>query len=273
MHVVAPGQDGGRSMRFRRRQRWKSSPKKKGSRKKVFFIVLVVTTFLTLQTFVMIEANLRDPLMDIAKMRIKQMATQAINTAITEQIAQETESHKLIEWMTDQSGKPTGFMLNHSEQMQIASDTVNVVQRTLNQLQRYPEHIPLGQAFNSTILASVGPEIPVKFVPAGATQVNLNTRQRDAGINMLLVEVYIDITVEVSIIIPFNTGSEIVNTEVPITYVLVVGDVPMYYFDNKGQPIGGNGMVAPNISLPNGISTEANVMDENTISPGEAQKE
>jgi sporulation protein YunB len=145
--------------------------------------------------------------------------------------------------------------------MLIASNTVQVVQNTLDNLQRFPEYIPLGQALNSAILASFGPDIPVRFVPAGATQVSMNIRQKDAGINMVLVEVYIDISVEVSIIIPFGTDREVVTTEVPITYVLVAGDVPMYYFDNKGQPIGGSGqwsgVIPPNISLPSVAETES----------------
>jgi sporulation protein YunB len=246
-------------MKFKRRRRWKSAPNKKASRKKVFFLVLVITTFLSLQTFIFIEANLREPLMNIARVRIKQMATQAINTAITERIAQETEVKSLIEWTTDHAGKPTSLVLNHTEHMQIASDTAKVVQNTLDNLQKFPEHIPVGQAFGSAILASFGPEIPVKFVPAGATQINLDIRQKDAGINMVLVEVFIDISVEVSIIIPFDTAPEVVSTEVPITYVLVAGEVPMYYFDNKGHPMdsmNGNGAIPPSISLPMASETE-----------------
>jgi sporulation protein YunB len=243
------------------------------SRKKIFFIVLVFMTFLTLQTFVFIEANLREPLMNIAKVRVKQMATQAINTAITQRIAQETEVRNLIEWTTDRSGKPTSLVLNHAEHMQIASNTVQVVQNTLDNLQKFPEYIPLGQALNSAILASFGPDIPVRFVPAGATQVSMNIRQKDAGINMVLVEVYIDISVEVSIIIPFGTDREVVTTEVPITYVLVAGDVPMYYFDNKGQPLGGTdnwgGVAPPNISLPSPVETEAMLKNETGDAAGE----
>ena len=58
---------------------------------------------------------------------------------------------------------------------------------------------------------------------------------------MILVEVYIRITAEMAIIIPFDTKPETVVTEIPISYLLVVGDVPMYYYDNKGNPSGSIG--------------------------------
>jgi sporulation protein YunB len=238
-----------------RRRRWKSRGGTASGRKKTFFLVLLVLTIFSLQTFIFVEKNLKGPLMNVAKMRIKQIATKAINKAITEKIAQGTNFEKLIDWKTDKSGKPTGFMLNYSEHMKIASETVNIVQDVMDKLQKVPEHIPIGQAMGSAILASYGPDVPIRFVPVGAAQIDLNTRQKDAGINMLLVEVYIKIMVEVAIIIPFDTEPEVVETEIPISYLLVVGDVPMYYFDNKGNQVGGEGSSPPSVTLPNVSAT------------------
>lgn len=205
-----------------------------------------------LQSFVYIEKNLREPLLAIAQMRVKQIATQSINMAITERISQDADINKLIDWQFDRNGKTTGFMINYSEHMRITADAVQIVQRTLEQLQRRQEYVPLGQAMNSAILATYGPDVPIRLMPAGAVKVDLKTRQTDAGINMVLVEIYIHIITEVAVIIPFDSGTEIVQAEVPLSYLLVVGDVPMYYFDNKGRPIDapGGGPIPPTISLP-----------------------
>lgn len=216
----------------------------------MFFIALVIMFFFSVQSFIYVEKHLRPPLLHVAKMRVKQLATQAINTAISERIARGTNFEKLIDWKTDQSGHINGFMLNYAEHMKIASETVTVVETILKNLEHVPEHIPIGQALNSAIIASFGPKVPVKFVPLGAAKIELNTRQQDAGINMILVEVYIRIVAEVSIIIPFDTDSEVVETEIPISYLLVVGDVPMYYYDGKGNPVGDSADKAPNIALP-----------------------
>ena len=233
-----------------RRKRWKSGAGRFGGKGKIALIVTLLFAFFSLQTFIFIEKNLRAPLMNIATIRIKQKATEAINRAITEQIAKNTDYGRLIEWQKDSSGKITGFMLNYAEHMKIAGDTVSIVQSTLQNMQRIPELIPLGQALDSAIIASFGPRVPIRFVPAGAVKVDLATRQKDAGINMLLIEVYIRITAEVTIIIPFDTKPETVSTEIPISYLLVVGDVPMYYFDGKGNPVDGAQPLPPTISLP-----------------------
>lgn len=213
----------------------------------------------SIQSFVYIEQNLRPPLMKIAKVRVKQLATQAINKAITEQVASRSESDKLIDWKMNSNGKISGFMLNYAEHMNITSQTINTVQKTLNEMKDIPEHIPIGHALNSAIISSYGPSVPVKFEPVGAVKVDLSTRQKDAGINMILVEVYIRIIAEVTIIIPFDTEPEIVETDIPISYLLVVGDVPMYYYDNTGKPVGESAAEAPNISVPLGQGSDGGV--------------
>jgi sporulation protein YunB len=216
-----------------------------------------------LQFFIYVEKNVKEPLMNLAKIRVRQIATQAINSAITDRIAQQADYSRLIDWRTDQNGKVSGFMLNYSEHMRITADAIRIVSGALADLKSSPERIPLGEALGSAILASFGPDIPIRFMPEGAVQVDINTRVRNAGINMILVEVYMHIMTEVAVIIPFVSEPDIVETELPISYVLVVGDVPMYYFDGKGQPVGNNAAIAPNIAIP-GIA----VPETQTGTPG-----
>lgn len=214
--------------------------------------LLLLGLFLTSGAFTAayIDRHLVPPLMTVAELRVKQIATQAINKAISEQVANKSDFEQLIDWKTNNSGKVSGFMLNYGEHMRITSQTISTVQQTLDNVGSIPEHIPIGQAFGSTFISSYGPRVPVHFEPIGTVKVDLNTRQQDAGINMILVEVYIRIEAEVAIIIPFDTKPEKVTTEIPISYLLVVGDVPMYYYDNKGQPVGQSAAQAPSIAIP-----------------------
>lgn len=67
---------------------------------------------------------------------------------------------------------------------------------------------------------------------------------------MILVEVFIHVVTEVAVVIPFDMEPQVVDTEIPVSYLMVVGDVPMYYYDNQGQPVGENGNNAPGIAIP-----------------------
>jgi sporulation protein YunB len=219
-------------------------------RKKLVLIALIVSLLVMLQTFFYVDRSLKPPLFNLAKVRLKQVASQAINTAISNRIAQGTSFDQLMLWKTDTNGKVTGIMFNSTEQMRITADTVSTVSGLLNNLKTIPEHIPLGQAFHSPIIASFGPKIPVRLIPAGIVRVDLRTRSQNAGINMLLVEVYMHISAEVTIIIPFDSEPEIVETDLPISYALVVGDTPVTYFDNKGNPVNGSSPIPPGTVLP-----------------------
>jgi hypothetical protein len=56
-----------------------------------------------------IEQNLRPPIMHLAQIRVKQIATEAINKAITSQVTQGKDFDNLVNWKTDSSGKVTGL--------------------------------------------------------------------------------------------------------------------------------------------------------------------
>lgn len=223
---------------------------KRSSWKSALLLIMVGSIGIIIAAFVFIEQNLREPLMHVAKIRVKQLATQAINGAVTEQVATRAASDSLIDWKMDSKGKVSGFMLNYNEHMRITSSTIDTVQGILDDLQHVPERIPLGHALDSALISNYGPKIPISFEPLGAVKVELNTREKNAAINMVLVEVYIKVITEIAIIIPFDMEPEVVETEIPISYLLVVGDVPMYYYDSTGKPIGESAPQAPNIAVP-----------------------
>ncbi|MGZ9585404.1 sporulation protein YunB [Paenibacillus marinisediminis] len=229
---------------------WKQQVPKRKRKRRLWLITLLIFILLSVQMFIYVDRHLREPLMHLAKIRMKQMATQAINKAISEQITNGRSMDQLIQWNKDNQGKVSSFILNSNEHMRITSETVTVVQDALHAMEEFKDHIPLGQVLGSAIIASFGPRIPIKMEPQGAVKVELSTRARDVAINMVLVEVYVKVVEEVAIVIPFDSQPEIVETEIPISYLLVVGDVPMYYYDGAGNPVGTNRDQAPAISLP-----------------------
>ena len=222
-------------------------PRRRG---RFWIIVSLLLILAVLQGLRYVEKHLKPPITHLAQIRVKQIATESINKAITSQVAEGGNAEALIDWKTDKNGKISGFMLNYKEHMRITSQAAEVIQSTLQELHNRTERIPLGQALGSPLIASYGPDIPVKVEPQGAVKVELNTRQKNAGINMILVEVYIHIVTEVAVIVPFDMEPQVVDTEIPVSYLMVVGDVPMYYYDNQGKPVGENGSSAPGIAIP-----------------------
>ncbi|GAB6988007.1 sporulation protein YunB [Paenibacillus pini] len=249
-----------------RRAKWHSrGTSKPRSRRRFWLIMALVFIIVLLQMSAYVEHRLKPPIMHLAKIRMKQIATDAINEAVTAQVAQGSNVDQLIDWKMDNTGKVSGFMLNYAEHMKITSNTFKVVQAALQNKHRLSESIPVGQALGSPLMASFGPNVPIKVEPQGAVKVDLNTREKDAGINMVLVEVYIHVTVEVAVVVPLDMEPDIIDTEIPISYLMVVGNVPMYYYDGKGNPVGNNGSNAPSIALP--VNPSPGTANPNTNDP------
>jgi sporulation protein YunB len=231
-------------------RKWGSPRLKRLKRKHLLLISLLLFLFVTMQTIFFLDRELREPLMFLAKLRITQMATEAINTAITQEIARDADTNKLIQWRTNADGKVTGFLIDYKQQMSITAKTIEVVDRALKQHEDVPERIPIGHALKSPFLSSFGPSVGVTFHPVSALKVDVDTRQTDAGINMVLVEVLIRIRTEIAVVIPFDQAPQMLETEIPLSYVMVVGDVPTYYYDSNRHPVGNGAAEAPSIALP-----------------------
>ncbi|MCF6092393.1 sporulation protein YunB [Microaerobacter geothermalis] len=217
--------------------------RKKGplSGKNVLFISLVIIVVISTQGFLYVEKNLQPTLMAIAKTKVKQYATKAINDAISKKIAMGTDFKELIEFRYDGNGKIVAAIYNYKEIARLQGETTARVQGVLDDLGKEIQPIPLGQALNSNILAQLGPEVPITLVPIGYAQVNVNIKTENAGINMVLWTVYVIIEAEVSVVIPFISEPATVSTQVPISYALVVGEVPQVYYDGNGNVTGTTG--------------------------------
>lgn len=102
--------------------------------------------------------------------------------------------------------------------------------------------IPIGQATGNTILANLGPKIPVHFEIVGSLESDIIHEVKEFGINASLIEIYIPVSVNVQIVIPFSTTTAEISTKVFIDSRVIMGDVPDFYSSSSD----GN----PSISIP-----------------------
>ncbi len=241
--------------------RW-GTKKTKLQKKRVIFIGFIIFLLMMFQTFLYIEHNLEPILISIAKARVKQIATNAVNDAISKKIAQNTNFKDLIQFEKDDQGKIRAAIFNYSEFARIVGEATARVEDTLNHLATLEEKIKLGAAFNSDIFANLGPDIPIALVPIGSVQVNPYPVYQNAGINVVIMTVMMDIRAEVQVVIPFVTEPTVIQTTIPIAQTQIFGEVPQFYYDGHGtyyNTNSGNAQNAPPIQIiPGGTFTPNN---------------
>ncbi|WP_134703990.1 sporulation protein YunB [Ammoniphilus sp. YIM 78166] len=227
--------------RFRPGRRMSGMKMKPFSFKTAFFISFTIFLLISFQTFLYIERKLEPAMLKIAMTKVEQLAADAINEAISKRIAEGVDFKELVYFQEDAEGQIRAILFNYNEQTRIVGEATARVSNTLKELESIPLIIPLGQALDSNILAMIGPDVPITMVPMGSVQVNMVPEIREAGINMVHINVFIQIQAKVQVVIPFTTEPTIVKTQIPITQALFMGQVPQFYFKGSGIPGEGSG--------------------------------
>ncbi len=207
-------------MRYRRRLR-RSPP---GSM--LSFLILVAAVFIVTQLFFMVEKNLRPAIIALAEIKADALATDAINLAILENVAHVIHYKDLIITTHDDQGRIVMAQLNSMEVARVMAETTIATRQALLNLEGEPFHIPLGEAMGSYILAAYGPSIPIKMIPLGRVNMELEDSFEEAGINQTRHKIYLKVQTEVQIIVPLIRESVEVITTIPVADAIYIGEVP-----------------------------------------------
>ncbi len=205
--------------------------KRRRVRKRFFAIIMVVLVVATLIFW--FDQSLQPALRYVATIRLKQMATQAINLAITQQVAQSERFTELMEWKTDPDGRVSGAVFNRRAHAQMTADCIRVVEQTLAKMQQVPEEVPLGMLLDSSLIAQFGPSIKLTLMPAGIVRAEMGSEWKEAGINTMMLEVFVTVQAEVRVLVGFDSASAQIETRIPLTYAVFNGEVPQYYMNQK----------------------------------------
>lgn len=191
----------------------------------IMFLVVVLSIVL----FWIVESNLKPTLLAIGEARATLIATQSINSVINEDVIYSIDPQLLMNVKVDSRGRVVLIQPNTMEFNRIAADTTIKVQKVLQTIGNEKIKIPIGQILGSQLLASVGPEITVTIIPIGTVQIKVVDKFEQAGINQTRHMIYLIATTQIKIVVPLVSKSVTVDTQVPISEYVVVGEVPTTY--------------------------------------------
>lgn len=227
----------------------------------IFFIVLVILSFW------LVDRGIKPTLMDIAEIKTDEFATRAINAAV--EFTEDVEFEDLSKTEYDNNGNVAFVGWNSAvvnKVLRTSTDRVEYFLHNMNKgstidtedpqlkpedygnsasdlAQRDPTvvEIPIGQATGNSVLANLGPKIPVHFEIVGNIKTDVVHEVEEFGLNSVLLQLYITVNVNVQIVMPFSSSVSEVETKILIASGVVVGEVPDYY---------GGGKEGPSISIP-----------------------
>ncbi|WP_071393665.1 sporulation protein YunB [Bacillus tuaregi] len=231
------------------------------------YVLLVTLVFFICSTLIclwVIEKELEPTLMSYAKSESRNIATLVINNAVDKQF-NAAESEDLFRTIPNTDGsnniqldtekiirKQTEIVSLIHENIKEAEEGNTDVLRSLTDVEiekkKHEEakginfSIPLGRATDNALLGNLGPDIPVEFYAIGDVQSDVKTKIEEFGINGGIIEIFIEVQVNIEIIVPFSSDITVVKRNIPIGMGVFRGDVPQFY--------NGNGNSTPAIQLP-----------------------
>lgn len=190
------------------------------------FFIIVFILFLIIEIFLYAEKSLRPAILSIAELKADILATETINRALLDNISSELVYTDLIKVERDESGRIVMANLDSIKINKLLAKTTLATQEALYAMEKQPFEIPLGEAMDSYILATYGPQIPVRLIPRGRVNTRIVDVFEEAGINQVRHKIYMEVFTEVRIVIPFISSPVEVLTTVPIADTIYPGEVP-----------------------------------------------
>ncbi|MGI5971719.1 MAG: sporulation protein YunB [Oscillospiraceae bacterium] len=209
--------------------------KSPGAGKRRFFITLLFLLTLGILLLFFINMRIRPLIASMATARVTNMATQAINDAVNEEVTNgNIEYDRLVFLEKDAEGKVTALKTNMAEVNRIKADITNKV---LNQIQTRDTSdlsIPIGNIISNNLLSGRGPEIPIRIISVSSANATFENEFSSAGINQTRQRIILHVAVTIGILLPGYSASTVVESDVCVAETVIVGSVPgsYTYFEN-----------------------------------------
>lgn len=210
--------------------------KKRGWAGRIIIIAAVIAILSTVFLAVA-DSALKPALNALAEARVRYYAVDIMNRAIKE-VTSHTDVKSVVEILTNDDGSIRLVQTDSAVMNRLSTQVSELAQEMLQELKNINVSIPMGSLVSNGLLSGKGPDIHITMIPAGSVNTDFSTEFENAGINQTRHRVYLKVSAEVQIIAPLSGGSIEVSTVVPITEMIIVGEVPNTYIHvDKAQDI------------------------------------
>lgn len=240
--------------------------KKKGSRISIIIFIIVVGIFCSYTLISVFSNKVSDIFMSYAESETTKLMTLVINKSVTKQMANSFDDKLLFDIVKDAAGNIKLIDFNSLEVNKTLNMITNLVALNLKMIEEgniemvdifdnseydvsklkkgVIYEIPMGAVTKSSLIANLGPKIPVRMHIIGDVVSNLETNVKEYGINNALIEIGVSVSVNSLVNLPFVSKKITVSTVIPLSLKLIQGNIPSYYYSYGIKN-------DPNLALPN----------------------
>ena len=168
---------------------------------------------------------LRPSFCSLAENRAKQLAVLAINETVANHFSK-GEYQDLVKLTKNEENKITAVQSDMARLGKLKAELHLAVQKAISSINKSTLSVPLGSMLGNELFYGMGPDISFQVKPYGNVLCDVSTDFIDAGINQTMCSVTLSVKTEMGILMPFAKKKSVVETSVPVTQTILVGDVP-----------------------------------------------
>ncbi len=192
--------------------------------------MLIVAALIVTGIFAFVDYKIKPAMNAVAEVRVRYYAVDIMNRAIKD-ITSSTDVKSVVEVLMNDDGSVRLVQTDSVAMNKLSTAVSERAQKMLQELKDIEISIPVGSLVSNGILSGKGPDINITMLPAGAVNTSFSTEFENAGINQTRHRVYLEVSAEVRIVAPLSGDAIEVKTLVPITEMIIVGDVPDTYIN------------------------------------------
>ena len=223
--------------------------------KKINVIItsIIVTTGMSILCLIVLSKRIKPILVEITKSEALKLESNIVNNSIDEILKEGYDTNKLFDTVKSKDGVIETIDFNSNQVNKLLNMLTMKVQNNLTMLDNgivedlginykniiENDHlnlkkgiileVPVGTLFKNIILADLGPKISVKLHYLNDINSSRSTKIREYGINNALMEIYVNVEVNIKVLLPFISEKIVLMTSVPLAIKMVQGKIPTYY--------------------------------------------
>ncbi len=217
-------------------EQYKTIDKKYKRKRRIFkrkgpIIFISVLVFIIVFVLLHFNISVNPVIKKLSEEKIKSFTTQAVNAASQEVITQGYKYTDFISVSKDTNGNVTLIETNSVLMNVLARNMAIKAQENIDEIENQGVDIPIGSLSGIAFLAGRGPTVNIEIVPVGTVNAYFVSEFQRAGINQTIHKLALNVSAEMTVLIPGRDCNVVCDTYVLMTESVIVGAVPNVYFE------------------------------------------
>ena len=192
-------------------------------------VCLILGALLIVGLIVLIYCSVTSVMLSVTEETMRARTTTAVNESVFETLSDDVRYEELVTVERNSAGEIRALISNAYEINRIARDVAYLSQKKLQAMGEEGIEIPLGAFTGIEALAGFGPPVAIELIPVAVVTCRFASDFGSAGINQTRHSVYLEVTAEISVVLPGRKTNFSTSSEVLIAESVLLGDVPEIY--------------------------------------------